>query len=250
MTENKQSPTGVQPDELDRFLTQRKSEVVSSLLELSRTIEPLTILFDSGKHSFPTSIIALDSDDTEVVFEPAASDEMNARLLRHKKGTVIGQPDGIRVRFLLEPITAAEYKGEKVLVAPLPKEHYRMQRRQLFRIDTLINDPVTVTLRLTTGEQVTLTVGNISSGGLRLDDADHVLECESGEVLKDCSLHIPDLEPFLIDLVVHNCYEKKKKSGTLAHYVGCGFQNLRPNHELDIQKYINGLQRARSAVAR
>ena len=170
MAENNQNSTGVQRDNLDQFLTHKRSEVGSNLLELSRTIEPLTILFDSGQHSFPTSVIDVISDNTKVVFERASREDMNDKLLSLQKGTVVGQPGGINVRFLLEQLSAAEYKGEKVLVAPLPKEHYRMQRRRLFRINTQIRNPVKVTFTLPNEEEITFTVGNISSGGLRLDD--------------------------------------------------------------------------------
>lgn len=250
MTEDKKKPAAEQRDQLDQFLTRKRSEVVSNLLELSRTIEPLTILFDSGKHSFPTSVIDVISENTTVVFERASSKDMNDSLLSQKKGTVIGQPGGIRVRFLLEQISAAEHNGEKVLVAPLPKEHYRMQRRQLFRIDTQIRNPVKVTITLPNEETLTLTVGNISSGGLRLDDVDNILECEARQVLAGCSIEIPDVEPFLIDLEVQNSYEKIKPKGNSVHYVGCGFENLRANHEREIQNYINSLQIAHRAIAK
>jgi c-di-GMP-binding flagellar brake protein YcgR len=183
--------------------------VVSNLLELSRTVEPLTILVDSGQHSFPTSVIDVISDNTKVVFERASSEDMNDKLLSLQKGTVIGQPGGIKVRFILEQISVAEHKGE-----------------------------------------ITLTVGNISSGGLRLNDVDNVLECEARQMLTACSIEIPDVEPFLIDLQVHNSYKKIKRKGNSIHYVGCGFKNLRANHEREIQNYINRLQLAQRAITK
>lgn len=245
MAENNDNPANGQRDKLDQFLTRNRSEVVSNLLELSRTIEPLTILFDSGKHSFPTSVINVISENTEVVFECSGSEEMNTLLLSQSKGTVIGQPGGIRVRFLLEKISATQYEGETVFVAPLPKEHYRMQRRRLFRINTQMSNPVQITFSLPNGDEVTLHVGNISSGGLRLDDVDHVLTVEAKQILTACSIQIPDVEPFLVNLEVQNSYEENKKNGKSVHCVGCVFTDLSASHEREIQNYINSLQRAR-----
>lgn len=237
-------------DSLERYRTRRKSDVVSNLLDLSRTIEPLTILFNAGKDSFPTSIIGLINDNQTVVFERAASDAVTQKLLGFKKGTVIGQPEGIKLRFLLENIEAAEHEGEKVLVAPLPTEHFRMQRRGQFRIDTLIREPVTITVTPPGSEaEVVLTAGNISSGGLRLDDVDHQLQCKARQVLKDCTLAIPEVAPFPVDLEVRNTYEKSRSSGKSVHYIGCLFEKLTADQERAIQNYINNLQRAQRALA-
>ena len=117
-----------------------------------------------------------------------------------------------------------------------------MQRRRKFRINTKISKPVEVTFTLPNEEEVTLTAGNISGGGLCLRDVEHVLECEPRQLLAGCRIQIPDVEPFLIDLEVRHFYEKTKKNGTSVHYVGCEFKNMRANHEHDIQHYINALQ--------
>lgn len=221
---------------------------MSNLIELSRSVEPLTVLFDAGQQSFPTTIIDVISDNTSVVFERAGNEDLNNKVLSQQKVTVIGQPGGIKVRFILEQLSTAKYKGEKVFVAPLPREHYRMQRRSMFRIDTLIREPVTVTLTLPDQQEVSVNVGNISSGGLRLDDADHVLEVETMQMLSACSIQIPDVEPFTIDLQVQNSYEKKKRNGKTVQCIGCAFKNLNADEEREIQNYINRLQLAQRAL--
>lgn len=248
MAENKQKSTGVQRDDLDQFLARDRSEVVRNLLELSRSVAPLTMLFDSGQQSFPTSIIDLISDNTSVVIECSGDDALNKKVLAQQQVIVIGQPDGVKVRFVLEQMSTANYKGEKVFVAPIPREHYRMQRRQMFRINTLVREPVKVTLTLPDEEEVSLNVGNISSGGLRLDDVDHILEVEAMQMLTACSLQISDVEPFMIDLRVHNFYETTMRNGKSVQYVGCAIKNLRANDEREIQKYINRLQVAQRAL--
>lgn len=247
MAEDTDNQAGTQPDELDRYRTKKRSEVVSNLVELSRSVEPLTVLFDEGKHSFPTSVIDLIADNTEVVIERSSSQALNERLLRRKRGTVVGQPGGIRIRFVLEDIRAAEHEGEQVLIAPLPSEHYRMQRRRQFRIDTMFSNPVKVTLTPPGGEEITLSAGNISAIGLRLDDVDRVLECSARQVLQGCTVQIPDMEPFQADLEVRNSYEKTGKNGKTVHYVGCKFKDLGAGHERDIQNYINLLQLSQRA---
>ncbi|GAB5453250.1 MAG: hypothetical protein Hals2KO_35780 [Halioglobus sp.] len=248
MTEENSQSTAPPGDNLDKYLTRKRSEVVSNLIELSRNREPLTILLDSGRHSFPTSVIELKSDNTEVVFERANKEEMNARLTELKAGTVIGQPGGIKIRFLLEQVAPAVHNGEKVFVAPLPTEHYRMQRRELFRIDTQVRDPVQVDVTLPDGTVVTLTAGNISRGGLRLDDVDHVLDCEEAELFTQCNIRLPDAEPFPADLLVRNAYEKKKLNGKLVQHIGCEYRNLHASHEREIEGYIHRLQLAELAV--
>lgn len=248
MSNDNSQSTGVQRDDLDQFLTRKRSEVVSNLIELSRSREPLTVLLDAGQHSFPTTVIDLIADNSQVLFERANREEMNTRLLKMQRGTVIGQPGGIRIRFVLEEIGSAEHKGEKVFVAPLPTEHYRMQRRELFRINTQLSDPVKVDVELPDGSVATLSAGNISRGGLRLDDADHVLDCETTQLFQQCSLRLPGAEPFPVDLQVRNAYEKKRPNGKSMHYVGCEYLNLHASHEREIEHYIHRLQLAELAV--
>ncbi|MFK7975484.1 MAG: flagellar brake protein [Halioglobus sp.] len=248
MTEDTGTPKPAINDNLDQYRTRAKREIVSNLLDLSRSIEPLTILFDSGKQSFPTTIIAVISDNTEVVIERASREELNQKLLTLNKGTVIGQPEGIRLRFLIEDIRADEYEGESVLITPIPKEHYRMQRRRYFRIDTLIRAPIKITIAPPDKPEFTLSVGNISTGGLRLDDPGQELTCKAGEILRGCTLKIPDVEPFSIDLRVSGSYTKKKSNGHVIHYAGCEFRELNRKQEHEIQKYINTVQLAERAV--
>jgi len=244
---NHQNPPSARQDNLERFRTHRKRDVVSNLLELSQRVEPLTILFEAGKHSFPTSIIDVISDQDLVIFERAGSAKMNDKLLVSERGTIIGQPDGVKVRFVLDPISASEHQGEQVLVAPVPSEHYRMQRRQFFRINTQILNPVMVTLKLPNGEEASLRVGNLSSGGLRLDDVDNLLEYDVLDLLSDCTIQIPEASPLQVDLEVRNSYELTNKKGNQVHYVGCAFKNMLRDQESNIQNYINILQVAERA---
>lgn len=239
-----------QRDDLDQFRTRKKSEIVSNLIELSRAIEPLTILFDTGKHSFPTSVIAVVSDNTEVVFERASNKDLNQKLIAAGKGSVIGQPDGIKLRFVLEHIRADKHAGEDVLIATIPTEHYRMQRRRFFRINTLIREPVTVTIALPNQEEFALNVGNISSGGLRLNDTDHQLMCKTHQIFEGCKLQIPHAEAFSIDLCVTAAQVKKTRNGNTVQYVGCEFVELTAKQEHEVQKYINTLQLAQRAMAK
>lgn len=235
---------------MDRYRTRKRSEIVSNLIELGRAREPLTVLFEAGKQSFPTSVIGLVKDNSEVLIEPSNNPELNERFLAQEKGTVIGKPGGIKVRFLLEGVRAIKHEGEKVFAAPLPREHYRMQRRERFRIDIPISNPVKVTIPLPNEREVTLSVGNISSAGLRLDDEEIVLKCSLRDILSNCRIEIPDIAPFNVDLEVFNSYEKVKKNGKTVHYVGCEFKNMPADQEYDIQHYINSLQLAQRALAK
>ncbi|MBF0219299.1 MAG: flagellar brake protein [Gammaproteobacteria bacterium] len=239
-----QKLTGEERDNLSQYLIKGQDEIIRSLRLLIRKPEPLTLFFDGGKRSFPTSVVQVISNRDLVVLERSVTDTHNDRLLELSRCTVVGQPQGVKIRFVLQGLSMAKFQNERVLIAPLPREYYRFQKREFFRVETPFLNPVRVQLTLESGLDLEFRASDMSGGGLRLDDVNFSLEVETMQIISNCTIIIPDMLPFKCDLEVRNSYEIANKNGTRVHYVGCAFMNLRVGYESMIQNYLNHLQLA------
>ncbi|MBF0470604.1 MAG: flagellar brake protein [Gammaproteobacteria bacterium] len=230
-------------DNLERYVISKHDEVIRGLRALSLKPDPLTLFFDGGKELFPTTVITVINKRDLVVFEPPVEEKVLQRLLERNRGTVVGTPGGVKIRFILSGISLAKFQGERVLVSPLPEIFYRFQNREFFRVHTPFINPVTISLTLQQrGALQVFRVTDMSCGGLRVDDTEHRLEVEIGQNFTPAVITIPNVHSFEVDLEVRNSFEITNKNGQAQHQVGFAFKNLRAGQESMIQNYVNHLQ--------
>ncbi|MBC3920446.1 flagellar brake protein [Undibacterium sp. CY18W] len=223
----------------DKFFLLGQREILGALNELAHRREPVTVYFNDGKQFIVTMILSARSDG--LVFDVGGDAGSNKRLEQAKTCVFLAFPDGIRVQFSGVDPQPFTWGDQDAFWVPIPKRVVRMQRREYFRNQLPIIDPLMVKLYDDKGQMIAnwpiydLSVGGLSvqltgAPELKLQDrvakmlivlgARNIVHCEG--VVR----HITSLD--------------RTTSG--KHRVGLSFQKLPHDMDVAIQKHINQLE--------
>lgn len=113
-----------------------------------------------------TVLLALDAPHGLLTFEGSVDPTITPVLVASKVVTATAYLDKIKLEFEVTALRAARDPGGEVLSASMPKQLYRFQRRQAYRVQSA--GQLYPALRLTQPDGLRIRVVNVSGGGLAL----------------------------------------------------------------------------------
>ncbi|MDR0577137.1 MAG: flagellar brake protein [Candidatus Accumulibacter sp.] len=232
-----------------QYFLYSRAEVVAVLRSVMQKGALITVHFDQGQSFFLTSIAALRPDEAEIVFDAGNDSEMNARALRADELIFTAVVDKVKIQFGLASLRRADYQGHPALVGAIPDRLLRLQRREFFRLATSMANPVR--LRGTIGpdgRDIDVPLADISGGGVGLmvpPDLAGLLE--SGQMLENCKIMLPNEGLLIADLCVRNMFDVTNRGGLRHVRVGCEFVRLPAARLAAVQRYILRVERERKA---
>ena len=136
-----------------------------------------------------------------------------------------------------------------VLQARLPRELFRFQRRNAFRVRTIERTQPTATLRHPGLPDMTLAlrVLDVSIGGCALLMPGNVPQMPAGVTLGTVRLTLDAETSFDASLVVHHVTSTGAENGSVR--LGCGLVGLSGASERSLQRYIDQTQKRRRMMA-
>lgn len=194
--------------------------------------------------SLLSTILELEPKSDALVLDVSSEASINVRLLRTQSVRFQAMLQRILIEFN-GTLTATMHGGKPALLMPLPTSLKRLQRREYFRVDVPPSHPATCTIRspgLPNGA-LTLTVRDISAGGLQLADNEQVLGDAAGALYDDCVLHMPDIGDIELQLRGVRSLALAQDNDKVLHAVACRYVNLHNNKQITIQQYIGALER-------
>ena len=102
--------------------------------------------------------------------------------------------------------------------------------------------PASIDLENEIGGHENYTVLDISAGGLAIQDTHYKLNLESGTLLENCRLFLPEFGDAEITLEVRNRFAVNRNNRDAGQRLGCAFVNLNMTTGANIQRYINALE--------
>lgn len=234
-------------ENIESFASTFRSEIVFDLRQLIDDGVRINVLFDEGRETLLTVLLAVDEENDAVIFDWGGSESANRRLLESKRNFFVANPHGVRNQFVTSRVWETTYEGRPAFATPIPEKFVRLQRREFFRL-TL---PVTQRrpCRFTSGEEGTqweMAVVDICLGGVGLETHLPKLPFERGQIIAGAVVDLDkfglieaDLEIRYIDTVVHG-----RKQVTR---LGCRFVNLGRVQEHQVQRFVTQVQREERA---
>lgn len=199
-----------------------------------------------GEEMFLTTLLAVQPDKLQLVFDCGGSNEVNRRLLRSPRNIFVGRPGGIHVQFTVGEVTEMMFAGSKAFVVTLPPHVVRLQRREYFRVETPRVRPLEFFGRLPEGGLLKLPVHDISVAGMALTAAGSLPPLEVGMRLEHCHCSLPeDDREFFFCATVRHLTEQEARNGSQHWRIGLQFDALPVGEEVRIQRYIVRLERER-----
>lgn len=244
------NPDNQREDELSPYQVHSRREIVTLLRSLEQQRQLITMLVNGSAEAVITSVLGVDEETNTLFIDCASNQTMNRRIAESNNISFETVLDRIRILFFTDNVQECTFEGLPALSMAIPSSVIRLQRREYYRVPTPISNPVrcTIPLQHELGvETVTLTLQNVSGGGVALVDEKKALDTTFGTVYRDCRIHLPGNTVVVTALEVRNWHDVNLPTGKSVRRIGCLFIELPPSMLSAIQRYITKLEREQNA---
>lgn len=240
-------------DDLAKFAMTSPVEIAHHLRRASTSGTLVTVFAHHGKTFILTRLLAIDAKAGKLAFDVGTTDDVNRKILSSDRNVFVCMPDGVKTQFVTGPAKMIKWEGRDAFVVSMPTEVIKLQRREYFRIQTPIASPLMCHVHdYVDGDArgLSLSLYDISLGGLSLVLPGDIPGFELGALYSDCSLDLRQLGSLPVVLEVRNKLVMQQKNGLEQRRIGCMFVNPSGAVENQLQRYIAQLERDRHALLR
>lgn len=240
-----------QGDAYAPYLISNPLEIAFHLRGLQRQGTVISLYLDDGEQFFLTRLLDVDDKRQQLALDVSQHAAMNTLATQSRRITLSATVDRIKVQIRLTALRLGEHSGKAALLATLPTQMLRLQRREFFRVETPRLTPLRcqLALRREQGIQVfDLPLFDISGGGLALiGDVALAEQFSLGEMFTECRLEIPGESVLTVNLRVREVLKLETINGDHQLRLGCEFVGLPGTRLALIERYITKLERERKA---
>lgn len=248
MSEQQVAPVLLQNgDDVSRFVLSTPIEVQHVLRGLIKSSAMVAVYFNNDSDFLVTTLLDIDVKKGNLIFDVGGDVDANNRLLLATSCNFSANPDGIKIQFSGKKVVATTHAGKPALMVGLPAQLIKLQRREYYRIQTPVVDPLTCTLRHPEQGLVKLKLFDISLGGigLVLSNPEHF---SLFDIYSEARLDLHDFGDAIIDIQVRNIITIPLKNARQMVRMGCRFIKLQSRQEALLQRIIAQLERERHAM--
>jgi len=157
--------------------------------------------------------------------------------------------DRVKVQFDVHDLLLVQGHKASVLQARLPRELFRFQRRNTFRVRTIERTAPTASFRHPgiPDMSLALRVLDVSIGGCALLQPVNVPNLQPGAVIKGVRLSLDAETQIDAGLMLHHVTSTGAENGSVR--LGCEVVNMNPVSQRVLQKYIDHTQKRRRMMA-
>lgn len=232
----------------EHYQVHSRFEIVTLLQEVANAHALVTVYFNQGAEFIVTSLLDVNPEFEELIYDLGADAGANQRLLKSARMTVVTFLDHIKLQFSAQRAEATTYEQLPALRIRLPDSLLRLQRRNFYRIPTPVARPVVANVPdpSNPGRRVHLRIHDLSCGGIAMLASQEEIALEPGMLLKDCSIELPEVGLLTAALEVRNvAIQDQGVRRKLLRY-GCQFAGLPPAMVSAVQRYITRVERERA----
>ena len=224
------------------------SEIRALLRRFADEELPITLATPDGL-SYTTCLWADDPERSVLVLSADAADARVQRLVEAEEAVAVGYLDNVKVQFDLHGLMLVHGRDASALHVHFPREIYRFQRRDGFRVRPVGHARPELQLRLPgqTDTELTLRVLDLSHGGVALFLPDDLPPLPVGTSVRAASLALDPLTQVQVALrVVHVAPLQEPAHG---QRLGCEIEGLSGVAARTLQRYIDQTQKRRRLLA-
>ena len=229
-------------------------DVVALLRQIGEKHQLVRMLVRGEADVCVTTVLAVDPATNTMVLDRSIERLQNERILA--VGTVRCETslDKIRILFTAENLRPTLFEGEAVLRADIPASLVRLQRRQFYRMETPVSNPVRAFLPLppelaaeTGATCAAFPLHDISCGGIAIFDSHFQLDNTIGARFANCRIELPEIGPVTVTLEVRYSHDLTLLNNKSKRRIGLQFVDISRGGAASVQRYITKLERERNA---
>jgi len=209
-----------------------------------------TVYFDHGKSFFLTTLLAVDDARNSIALDMSSDTAINLAATKASKLIVTANLEGVKIQFPLSGVQVTAFEGREALRAALPASLLRLQRREYFRLDTPVANPIRCKVTIA-GEDGSTQVHDfplldISGGGIGLMVNDALAPAFAADTqFANCRFELPQEGVITANMAVRSAFPVTTRNGHAFTRIGCEFENLPGARLAQIQRYITRIERER-----
>lgn len=235
-------------DPYAEFRIQQPREIAALLKQLVDGTVPISL---SGPEAvgLTTMLWSVDANAQRMAFSADADSPQLQRLIEGEEATCVAYLDAVKLQFDANHLMLVRGKQHCVLQADMPREMYRFQRRESFRVRTLDRGSPTAQLRHPSMPEMTLAlrVLDVSIGGCALLLPDDVPPIAPGVEIHGVHVELDADTRFDANLILHHVTAMQSPSRAVR--LGCEFMHVAPQNERALQRYIDQTQKRRRLLS-
>jgi flagellar brake protein len=206
-------------------------------------------LHGSDGNVFRSAIWTMDSARATIGFNADPNDPAMQSVLHSHEITVVGYLDSVKVQFEIRHPVLVHGNRASVLSCPFPREMYRFQRRNAFRVRPLMRSAPVARLRHP-GQQdseIALRIIDLSIGGCALFLPADVPSIDAGVQLSGVRMELDDDTRLDVNLRLQHVTSIDNE----GRGVRLGFEFVRPNGDTvrTLQRFIDLTQKRGKLMA-
>lgn len=233
-------------DELEKFTTNNRREILFYLHQLINDGERVSVVFDGGNETVLTLLLDIDETENTLIFDWGGSETSNRKLLQSDRSFFVCAPHGVKNQFSAGIVREATYQKRRAFSTHLPDHYTRLQRREFFRLILPITRRPHCLISQEGKPALDLSVVDISVGGIAAEFPGGGLEIELGQTLSKARIDLKTIGTMEVDLKVCNRAEIQR-GGKPVSRIGCSFVKLSHAMENQLQRFITDVQREERA---
>ena len=235
-------------DDREAFRVTDPAEQIALLRQL---LDRNTIVHLSGPDGsgITTTVWTVDAQQHRVSLSAEVLDPQLQRLVDAGEVTGVAYLDNVKLQFELTGLLLVHAERACALQAPLPRTLYRFQRRESFRVRTLLRQAATAHLRHPSlpDMPLALRVVDVSMGGCALLLPDDIPPITPGLRLHKVRIELDADTRFHAPLLLLHVTSIHPASGGAR--LGCSMSELDGDAQRALQRYIDQTQKRRRLLA-
>ena len=235
-------------DVLAEFRVTDPVEIRSLLKQLMDGVVPLNLSASDGS-AYTTMLWTVDPASSRISFTADMMAHSVHDIVEADECVAVAYLDRIKVQFDVGDLVLVQGHKASVLQARLPREIFRFQRRNTFRVRTIERTAPTASFRHPgiPDMSLALRVLDVSIGGCALLQPANVPNLQPGAVIKGVRLSLDAETQIDAGLMLHHVTSTGAENGSVR--LGCEIVGMSPTAQRALQLYIDQTQKRRRMMA-
>ena len=232
----------------DGYRVESERDVALLLQELVDQATPIQINSPTGA-SLGTVMWAVDTDRDCLSFRAHLDSPQLHTLVEGDEATAVAYLHQVKLQFDLQDMVLLRGLQKSVIQSRIPRQVYRFQRRETFRVRTIAHTTPTAELRhpAIPDMSLSLRVLDMSFGGCALLLPHDVPLIEPGCTLHGVRMSLNSDTRFIASLVLQHV--SSLQAPELGLRLGCELASLDGNAERALQRYVDQTQKRRRLLS-
>lgn len=232
---------------LDAFRLTASNEISTTLRRLQDSSVLVNLNAPHGS-VYTTSLWTADADRGALSFAADASDPQLQAVLESDEAVVVAYLDNVKIQFDVGNLVLVHGTRSCALTTTYPREVFRFQRRDSFRVRPLLRDAPIARLAhpMIPDMALALRILDLSVGGCALLLPQDVPMLEPGVLITRVQLELDATTRFETGLRLHHVTSIHSESSGVR--LGCEMVRLSQEAERTLQRYVDQTQKRRRVM--